>query len=50
MTILADAGGALKQPYQRSDLCERRRPLMQACADHLDGKASANVMPFKARA
>jgi integrase len=47
-SVLAHAGGALKQAYQRSDLCERRRPWMQRWADFLDGKDAANVVPLAA--
>ena len=32
------------------DLLERRRPLMQAWSDYLDGKTADNVVPLKARA
>jgi integrase len=45
--VLAHAGGALKQAYQRSDLSERRRPWMQRWADFLDGKDAANVVPLR---
>jgi integrase len=32
-------GGAVYRSYQRSDMCEQRRPLMEAWASHLTGDA-----------
>ena len=47
---LAHVKGAVKGAYKRSDLRERRRPLMQAWADFLAGKAEdagTEIVPFK---
>ena len=38
-SALAHVSGGVVEAYQRSGLVERRRPLMQAWADFLDGKA-----------
>ena len=43
-------GSAVVQAYQRSSMLERRRPVMDAWADFVTGKASAKVVPIKARA
>ncbi len=47
---LAHVVKGVEGSYQRSDLLERRRPLMQAWSDYLDGKTADNVVPLKARA
>ena len=39
-SALAHVSGGVIEAYQRSALVERRRPLMQAWADFLDGKAA----------
>ena len=43
-------GSAVVQAYQRSSMLERRRPVMDAWADHVTGKTSDNVVPIKAGA
>ena len=51
-TILAHTiGGKVERSYARSDLLERRRPVMQAWADYVTGaaKAASNVTPMRAR-
>jgi integrase len=41
-------GNATEQAYNRTTILERRRPIMQMWADHLDGEAdTAKVVPFK---
>jgi integrase len=41
-------GNATEQAYNRTQLIERRRPVMQAWADHLDGETAAGkVVPLK---
>ena len=40
-------GNAVVQAYQRSSM-ERRRPIMNAWADHVTGKTSGNVVPIRA--
>ena len=39
-------GNAVVQAYQRSNMLERRRPVMTAWSDFLEGKASAKVVPM----
>jgi hypothetical protein len=46
-SVLAHAGGALQQAYQRSNMVERRRPWMQRWADFLENRDAANVVPFQ---
>ena len=41
-------GNAVVQAYQRSSMLERRRPIMNAWADHVTGKTSDNVVPIRA--
>jgi integrase len=43
-------GSAVSRAYNRTSMLERRRPLMQAWADFVTGKTSANVVPFRAAA
>ena len=40
-------GNAVVQAYQRSSMLERRRPIMNAWADHVTGKTSDNVVPMR---
>ena len=40
-------GNAVVQAYQRSQLTERRRPLMQSWGDFVTGKTDSNVVPIK---
>jgi integrase len=41
-------GSAVENAYARSSLIERRKPVMQAWADHLDGQTeTAKVVPLK---
>jgi integrase len=47
---LAHTTGGVVAAYQSSPMVERRRPTMQAWADHVTGKANANVIPIKVRA
>jgi integrase len=42
-------GNAVVQAYQRSQLTERRRPLMQSWSDYVTGKTSDNVVPLQAQ-
>jgi hypothetical protein len=42
-------GNSASQAYNRSDMLERRRPLMQSWADFVMGKNNANVVPLRAR-
>jgi integrase len=39
-------GNEASQSYNRTTLLDRRRPVMQAWADHVTGKADANVVPI----
>jgi integrase len=41
-------GNAVVQAYQRSSMLERRRPILNAWADHVTGKTSDNVVPIRA--
>jgi integrase len=41
-------GNAVVQAYQRSSMLERRRPVMQAWARHLEGEAKGKVVAFPA--
>lgn len=46
-TILAHTiGGRVERSYARSDMLERRRPVMQAWAAFVTGQSSANVLNF----
>jgi hypothetical protein len=47
--VAQTVGNSVVQAYQRSSMLERRRPLMQAWADFVCGKANANVVPIKVR-
>ncbi|WP_375553413.1 tyrosine-type recombinase/integrase [Roseovarius mucosus] len=48
-TVLAHViGGKVERTYARSDLLERRRPVMQAWADHVTG-TGAEVVKFKGK-
>jgi hypothetical protein len=40
-------GDATKAAYNRADMVDRRRVVMLAWADFLDGKHAANVVPLK---
>ncbi len=40
-------GNAVSRAYNRSDMLERRRPVMSAWADYVTGKTDSNVVPFK---
>ena len=42
-------GNGASQAYQRSSMLERRRPVMEAWADFLAGKADAKVVPWRKR-
>jgi integrase len=42
-------GSAQETAYARSSLIERRRPIMQKWADHLDGETEANVIAIGSR-
>jgi len=47
---LAHTIGGVEGAYNRAATIERRRPVMQAWADHLTGEtATATVVPFKAK-
>lgn len=41
------AGDATERAYRRGDALEKRRGLMEAWADYLDGKRVANVVPMR---
>jgi hypothetical protein len=43
-------GDATKAAYNRGQMIARRRVVMQAWADFLDGKHAANVIPLPKRA
>lgn len=43
-------GNRVEQSYARTEALERRRPMMQAWADHLEGRAPENVIPIGVRA
>ena len=45
---LAHITGGVVAAYQRSSMLERRRPVMQAWADHCCGKIGDNVVPIRA--
>jgi hypothetical protein len=40
-------GDASKAAYNRAEMVDRRRKVIQAWADFLDGKHAANVVPLK---
>jgi integrase len=40
-------GSAVSRAYNRSDMLERRRPVMAAWQGYIDGKDAANVVPLK---
>src|SRR5882757_1338050 len=40
-------GSAVSRAYARSDMLERRRPVMAAWQDYAGGKDAANVVPLK---
>lgn len=40
-------GNKVERAYARSDLLERRRPVMQAWADYVTGRAAENVVPIR---
>jgi hypothetical protein len=42
-------GSAVSRAYARSDMLERRRPIMAAWANYIEGKADANVVSIKPR-
>jgi integrase len=41
-------GNAVVQAYQRSNMLERRRPIMQSWADFVTGKTASNVIALRA--
>ena len=41
-------GSAVSRAYNRTNLLERRRPLMQAWSDHVTGKTASNVVALRA--
>jgi integrase len=47
MCLSHGPGDATKSAYNRAEMVERRRVVMQAWADFLDGKHSADVVPLK---
>jgi integrase len=42
-------GDSASQAYNRSDMLERRRPVMTAWANYLEGKSAAKVVPISGR-
>ncbi|MGX9855759.1 tyrosine-type recombinase/integrase [Limimaricola variabilis] len=40
-------GSKVERAYARSDLLDRRRPVMEAWADYVTGRAAANVVPIR---
>ena len=40
-------GSAVSRAYARSDMLERRRPVMAAWQSYIDGKDAADVVPLK---
>jgi integrase len=47
MCLSHGPGDATKAAYNRGEMVDRRRAVMQAWADFLDGKHAANVVPLK---
>jgi integrase len=47
MCLSHGPGDATKAAYNRAEMVDRRRVVMQAWADFLDGKHAANVVPLK---
>jgi hypothetical protein len=43
-------GSAISHAYNRTTMTERRRPIMSAWANYIEGDAAANVVPFRAAA
>jgi integrase len=43
-------GSAVSRAYARSDMLERRRPIMESWSRYVEGKADANVVALKGRA
>jgi hypothetical protein len=43
-------GSAISLAYNRTTMTERRRPIMSAWANYIEGDAAANVVPFRAAA
>jgi integrase len=41
------AGDATEQAYRRGDALEKRRGLMQAWADFIEGQGASNVVPMR---
>jgi hypothetical protein len=48
-SALAHKLGGIEGAYNRASMVERRRPVMQAWADHCDGKDADNVVAFERR-
>jgi integrase len=46
-SALAHSLGGVEAAYNRAAMVERRRPVMAAWADFLDGASAANVLPLK---
>jgi integrase len=46
---IAHTVGGVEGLYQRDPMVERRRPVMQAWSDFLDGKVEARVVPFEGK-
>jgi len=42
-------GNAVSRAYNRSNLLERRRPVMSSWASYVEGNADANVVPINGR-
>jgi integrase len=47
MCLAHQFGSQVEQIYNQAAMLKRRRPVMQAWADFLDGAAADNVLPFK---
>jgi hypothetical protein len=47
MCLSHGPGDATKAAYNRAGMVDRRRVVMQAWADFLEGKQAANVVPLK---
>jgi integrase len=47
MCLAHVVGNATEQAYARGDLLEKRRAVMEAWADFLDGPISADVIPIR---
>jgi hypothetical protein len=45
--MVARTGSAVSRAYNRSDMLERRRPVMDEWQGYIDGNDAADVVPLK---